>query len=306
MALCPYSSPLRYPGGKRKLARYLCRTFELNGLCDGDYVEPYCGGASVALAMRYGLYAGRIYLNDRDPAVFSFWQSVLYYTEQLCRFVRDTPTTMAQWHRQQQVLRDPDASRLEIGQAAFFLNRTNRSGILTGGVIGGQDQAGECRLDDRFNRKDLVRRIEKVARHEHFFRLYNLDAVTFLNTVVHELDERALVYLDPPYYAKGEGLYARAYARHEHAAVAAAVRQLEVPWVVSYDNVPAIRSLYQGYEAQEFNLHYTAKERYQGGEIMFFSPGLRRPDAAATAQMLPALPPTPAVLKPGSQFSLML
>lgn len=305
-----YRSPLRYPGGKRKLAPYICRVFEMNGLCDGHYVEPFCGGASVALAMLFGQYASRIYLNDRDPAVYAFWHSVLYSTDELLRFVRDTPVTMKQWHRQRQLLVDPDASRLERGQAAFFLNRTNHSGILTGGVVGGQQQDGTCKVDDRFNRVDLSRRIEKVACREYSIRLYNLDAPTFLKTIEPELDICNLVYLDPPYYVKGQGLYANAYERGEHAALADTVGSLRSTlrghWIVSYDNVQPIRTLYQRYESLQFNLHYSAQERYQGGEVMFFSPRLYRPDEATTRAMLPASPP-PAVpaVKAGQQFSLL-
>jgi DNA adenine methylase len=296
MALHPYRSPLRYPGGKRKLAQYICRVFEMNGLCDGHYIEPYCGGASVAWALLAGQYAGRVYLNDADPAVYAFWYCVLYQTDELLRFVRDTPVTMKQWHRQRQILADPSASRLELGQACFFLNRTNRSGILTGGVIGGQQQDGSCQVDDRFNREDLSRRIQKIAYREFQIRLYNLDAPKFLEAIEPEVDICNLIYLDPPYYEKGQGLYANAYGHAEHAAVADMVGKLRSTlrghWIVSYDNVPAIRALYQQYESLEFNLHYSAQTRQAGDEVMFFSPRLYRPEV--TAKMVPVAAPRPA------------
>jgi DNA adenine methylase len=292
----PFRSPLRYPGGKRKVASYLCHLYESNGLNDGCYAEPYAGGASVGLALLFGEYIGRLYLNDLDPGVYAFWASLLDDTEALCRRINEAALTLPEWHRHRAVLLDPDAGRLEKGYAAFFMNRTNRSGILLGGVMGGQQQQGSTKLDDRFHRADLVRRVQKIARYRDRIQLTNLDAVAFLATVAPELGPRSLIYLDPPYYVKGQGLYGCSYGHREHATVAAAVGRLRTPWVVSYDRAPEIMRLYGRFTPLAFQLAYSAQERYDGGEVMFFSPAcayrpLRRPGSCAPCRTPRRSPP---------------
>lgn len=277
MASQPFPSPLRYPGGKRKVANYVRLLFEMNTLMGGHYAEPYAGGSSVALSLLFGEYASRIFINDLDPAVYAFWHSVLNSTEELKRLIHDTPLTMEQWHQQRQIITHADSDILARGFAAFYLNRTNRSGIIMGGVIGGKDQSGNWKLDARFNRPELSRRITKIARYRDRINLTNLDALVFLREIAPEMHDRSLIYLDPPYYVKGQGLYANAYEPHDHADVAAAVAQLETPWLVSYDSAPQIVDLYQQFDTLHYNLTYSAQDRYQGGEVMFFSPDLQRP-----------------------------
>lgn len=301
----PYRSPLRYPGGKRKVAPYISRIIEANKLYDTSYVEPYAGGGSIALALMFGMWSVRTYLNDADPAIYAFWQSCRLESNAMCQLVQDTPLTMDEWYRQREALTAPASSLLQRGFAAFYLNRTNRSGILLGGVMGGKKQAGEITLADRFNRKDLARRIKKIGNYRDRIEVTNLDAVDFLGQIAPRLPKRSLIYLDPPYYVKGQGLYGHSYAPGDHADVAAAVAKLNTPWIVSYDNVPEINRLYQPYEKLDFCLNYSTQDRYQGGEVMFFSPLLTQLDVATTRTMLPAAPPlvVPTV-KVGEQFSL--
>jgi DNA adenine methylase len=274
----PFLSPLRYPGGKRKLAKFMKLLFSENGLLDGEYVEPYAGGASIALALLYGEYARRVHINDLDRAVYAFWHSVLHETEMLCRLVYDTPVTMEEWHKQKAIQGDAGASLISLGFSTFFLNRTNRSGIISGGVIGGKGQAGRWSLDARYNKENLVARIEKVARYKHRICLYNLDAADFIRSVFPRIPNRSLVYLDPPYFVKGQQLlYKNYYEPVDHGTVAELVRSIQQYWVVSYDDMPQIRILYKGYRHLSYSLHYSAQDRYRGAEVMFFCDKLKIP-----------------------------
>jgi DNA adenine methylase len=251
-------------------------------LLDGAYIEPYAGGASVALTVLFEEYASRIYINDLDPAVFAFWHSVLHDTDRLCRIVRDTRVTPRQWSRQQAIYRsDKTVSLPELGFAAFFLNRTNRSGIISsGGMIGGSLQDGPWKLDARYNGRELADRIARVARYRDRIHLSNLDAVLFLKQCAKNVSGRALTYLDPPYYVKGQHLYANHYEDKDHAKIARLLPGLPFPWVVSYDNAPEIRRLYRGWRRVTYTLRYTAAKRQQGAEVMFFSEGLEIPKGA--------------------------
>lgn len=276
-----FLSPLRYPGGKRKLANFVKLVFHKNNLLDGEYVEPFVGGASVALSLLYDEYVRRVHINDLDHSVYAFWYSVLNETEQLCRLINDTPVTIDEWHRQKEIQSGIDVPLLDLGFSTFFLNRTNRSGIISGGVIGGKHQSGEWKLDARYNKSDLIERIKKVARYRKRIRLYNLDASVFIEEVIPQISSQTLIYLDPPYFVKGQQLlYTNFYEPADHKHVAGLVHNIQQFWIVSYDDVPETRRLYEGFKHLDYGLHYSAQNRYQGSEIMFFCDELAVPDVA--------------------------
>ena len=176
-----YVSPLRYPGGKLKVVDYIKRMFEVNDLVGGTYVEPYAGGASVALSLLFSKYAGRIKINDIDRAIYAFWYAVLNETEALCRMIANTPVTMDTWEAQHELQKHKaEADLLELGFSTFFLNRTNRSGILNGGVIGGKNQTGTYKIDARYNKADLIDRIEHIAGYADLIELTSIDAVALI------------------------------------------------------------------------------------------------------------------------------
>jgi len=267
-----------------------------NDLLDGHYVEVYAGGASIAWSLLFEEYVRHVHINDINPAVFAFWSSVLYHTEALCKMVWDTPVSIQSWRRQRNILEDPTChSSLELGFAAFFLNRTNRSGIIRGGVIGGKAQKGAWKLDARFNKHDLVARILRIARYSDRISVYNLDAANMLNTLPPSLPPRSLLYLDPPYYTRGKDLYEHHYSHADHFAISRILTSSSIrPWIVTYDSAPQIIRLYRGYRHVRYDLSYSAHARYSGVEVMFLSDGLvvprvRHPARVCSTDLRPPL-----------------
>ena len=273
-------SPLRYPGGKGKLSKYMAAIVRANGLSDGRYIEPYAGGAGVAWELLLTGVVRRVLINDISPQVFAFWTSVLRHTDELCRRIRNVPLSVEQWDRQREIFRRPEAaSTIDLGVSCFYLNRTNRSGILNGGLIGGRNQEGKWRMDARFNREDLIRRIAKIADCAGRIEVTRVDAVEFLRERSGSLSKKDLIYVDPPYFEKGRMLYYDAYRPDDHAAVAALLAELEGPsWVVSYDDVDAIRRLYAFAPRIQYTIGYSARSRRYGREVMFFSKGMAVPE----------------------------
>jgi len=271
-----FYTPLRYPGGKGKLSGYIKSIFEMNDLCDGHYVEPYAGGAGVALEMLMLEYASHIHINDIDHAIYAFWHSVLNDTEELCSKISRTRVSMNQWRLCKEIYHNPEAyTLLERGFATFFLNRTNRSGILKGGVIGGNAQSGKWKLDVRYNKKDLIARVKKVAQYKDRISLYSKDAAELLIEICPSLPENTLIYLDPPYYVKGKGLYRNFYSHDDHASIEKTLERINnVKWLVSYDNVPEIHEIYKGYDRKTYSLSYTAQNKTQGSEVIIYGPEL--------------------------------
>ena len=273
-------SPLRYPGGKGKLSKFMAAIVRANGLSDGRYIEPYAGGAGVAWELLITGVVRRVLINDISPQVFAFWTSVLSHTDEFCRRIQDIPLSVEEWDRQKEVFRRPeDASTIELGVSCFYLNRTNRSGILNGGLIGGRNQKGKWRMDARFNREDLIHRITKIADCAGRIEVTCADAVEFLREKSGDFGKKDLIYIDPPYFEKGRLLYYDAYEPDDHAAVAELLAELEGPsWVVSYDDVDAIRSLYAFAPRLQYTIGYSARSRMRGREVMFFSKGMAVPE----------------------------
>jgi DNA adenine methylase len=273
-----FNTPLRYPGGKGRLTQFVADLVESNGLTGCHYVEPYAGGAGIAITLLYLEYASHIHLNDLNRSVHAFWGSVLNEPDELCRLVRDTVPTIDEWYRQRAVQADANASPLALGFSTFFLNRTNRSGIMKGGVIGGKDQLGKWKLDARLNAKELARRIEKIASFASRISLYNLDATNMIKTVLPKLPQSTMIYFDPPYYVKGKGLYEDHYKHEDHAMIAELVMSSVMqPWIVSYDNVKSIRDLYKSKRQTTFGIRYSAGTRCEGSEVMVFCDALNIP-----------------------------
>jgi DNA adenine methylase len=273
-------TPLRYPGGKAKLAAFVKKLMEKNQLLDGEYVEPYAGGAAIALELLFHEYVSRVHINDVSRPVHAFWKAVLDHTDALCKLVRDTPLTVKAWDKQRRIMEQPkEHDALGLGFATFFLNRTNRSGILNGGIIGGRDQTGPWKIDARYNAPELVNRIQSIASMKGQIKLTRQDALKFLKSRVEKWPEKTLIYLDPPYYLKGRDLYYDFYNPEDHASVAEFVQTsiTKQKWIVSYDNALAIRKLYKGSPHIVYDIGYSARSASQGSEIMFFGEGIRVP-----------------------------
>jgi len=213
------NTPLRYPGGKAKFAPVIKHIIEKNNL-HGHYVEPYAGGAGVALDLLFSGYCTDIHINDLDLAIYYFWKSITEQTEDFIRLANDTKVTIEEWHKQKNILKEKEnISPLEYGFAAFFLNRTNRSGILKAGVIGGLNQTGNYKLDSRFNKADLIQRIERIGSVAKHIHVTNFDTEEWLSTLDDNIPANSLIYLDPPYYEKGQGLYRNYYQHKDHVAI---------------------------------------------------------------------------------------
>lgn len=280
-------TPLRYPGGKGKLAGFVKALLKANSLLDGEYVEPYAGGAAIALELLLHEYVTRIHINDVSRPIYAFWKSVLSYTDELCGLIRDVPLTVKEWDMQKSVLSHPeDHDDLALGFATFYLNRTNRSGILNGGIIGGRDQTGPWKIDARFNGPELITRITAIARMRSRISLTQKDALKFLTAGSRKWPDKTLIYLDPPYFVKGRELYHDFYQPGDHANVAKFVvgGRLRQRWMVSYDNVKQIRSLYAAARHVTYDIGYSARSARTGSEVMFFSDGLKIPPDLGTVR----------------------
>ena len=274
-------TPLRYPGGKARFAPFIASVMKMNGLVGGHYLEPYAGGAGVALELLYHGHASHVHINDLDPAIHAFWAAVTTEPDELLNLLAVTPVNIEQWFKWRSILRgEVSVSLVERGFATLFMNRTNRSGILKGGVIGGMAQSGDYKLDARFKKDVLSARIKKIAERASQITVHCEDALTLLQRCGQLLPKKSLIYLDPPYYVKGQGLYRNFYKHEDHLNIAKELqsKKFSRPWVVSYDNASEICEMYQFSHGLTYGLNYTAQKRYVGNEVMFFNNKLLVPE----------------------------
>jgi DNA adenine methylase len=273
-------SPLRYPGGKGLLSQYLTNIVNLNSLRGGTYYELYAGGAGAALNLLFNNIASRIVINDADYRIYSFWHSILYQTDQFISLIDRCEITIDEWHKQENIYKNtPTESLLNVGFATFFLNRTNRSGILhKAGPIGGMLQDGNYLMDARFNKLELKRRILAIAGRKEDIDLFNQTAEAFIQNLTIKQNSKSFFYLDPPYYNKGKDLYFNNYSHSQHVNLANLLKKNKLKnWLVSYDNTPEIRKMYTSFQKAAFNLNYSLQVKREGSELLIFSDNLKIP-----------------------------
>ena len=265
-----YYSPLRYPGGKTVLFPFFEQKIAESGLRDVTYVEPFAGGAGAAIALLFSEVVDRIVINDLDKALYAFWRSAIFDSERFIEAIRSTPVTVKEWRKQKELYEDKRAKRFERGFATFYLNRTNVSGILNGGPIGGLDQTGKWKVDARYNREGLIQRIQELAEYRTRITVTNEDGVDLVGKYLRQ--KNTFVYLDPPYYEKAADLYLNFYVQRDHARLAKKLNaHADAPWLLTYDDHPEILQLYPNRRTLNFSLSYNAYERRHGREVMILS-----------------------------------
>lgn len=269
-------SPLRYPGGKTSLWSMIANIIVTNALGQCHYVEPYAGGSGLALSLLFKGFVNELHLNDIDRSIYCFWQAILHNTDEFITKLKKTPITMDEWYKQRLIqCNKSNVDDFDLAFSSFFLNRTNRSGILNAGMIGGYAQDGAYTLDCRFNKERLIEKIKQIQNLKDNIHFYNMDAIDFINKTCSNIPQHNIFYcIDPPYFGKGKTLYTNAYAPDDHAKLAKLLIKLNVPWVLTYDDVPEIKNLYRNKRQYHFNLNYSAAHKRVGTELLIASDNL--------------------------------
>lgn len=267
-----YYSPLRYPGGKGRLAPFMKLLIQKTGHTGGVYIEPFAGGAGIAIDCLLNSIVSEIVINDLDKGIYSFWRSILNDTERFVNDIMTVPLNIDEWEKQRQIyLTNNQEYSYELGFATFYLNRTNRSGIITGGVIGGKEQSGKWTLDVRFNRDALAARVCDLAAHKSQIHIYNKDISSFLSHHIERYAGNTMVYFDPPYYEKGRELYLNFFRHTDHVRIRSEIERLRnVDWIITYDDCPEILDLYSGHICRRIQWNYSAARKRTVNEIMIF------------------------------------
>jgi DNA adenine methylase len=272
--LRPMASPLRYPGGKGSLYGRLRGLIRDSGLAGCTYVEPYAGGAGAGLALLVTGQVDRVVINDLDPAIYAFWSMLVTDPERLIRRIKDVDLSVAEWKRQRKVYLESDPEDVDaLGFATFYLNRTNHSGVLNAGPIGGLDQSGAYKIDARFNRLELTERIRVLGLYADKIAVTSLDGVEVIRK--YGKRRKVFIYADPPYFEKAGSLYLNAFGEDDHEKLAGVLNgRAAGTWLLTYDDVPRVHELYSERRRRTFNLHYSAHRVMKATEIAILSDSL--------------------------------
>ena len=271
-----FVSPFRYPGGKTRLANFLAEAIEKNFTEENKskiiLVEPYAGGAGAALSLLFAGQVNRIIINDFDSAIYAFWENALFNSEYLIERILEVKITIEEWKRQKEIYNRALSSDRELAFATLFLNRTNRSGIIEGGPIGGMEQSGDWKLDARFTKSTIIKRLEKIKRFKNKIKVYNLDGISLLKKIERRKNmSNDFIFLDPPYYQKGKLLYLNHYENNDHEKLRKFLQDSSLKWIMTYDDVSYIRKLYAKMRKRKFTIWHSAYQSKVGKEIMIFS-----------------------------------
>ena len=265
-------TPLRYPGGKTSLFEFFDSVIKEHELKNVTYIEPFAGGAGAAVSLLLLERVQRIVINDYDKAIYSFWKAITERNDDFLNLIENTPVTVEEWQRQKQIYKNCDADNfIELGFATFFLNRTNRSGILNAGPIGGKSQSGEWKIDARYNKENLKEKIRLIGVYADRITVLNMDGGEVIDRYAD--DESAFFYIDPPYFIKGADLYLNAFKYDDHSRLSKTIHKYpRAKWLLSYDNEQAIINLYPKFNRSIFDLKYSAHQNSRlGSELMVFS-----------------------------------
>ena len=268
-------TPFRYPGGKA----FLCP--EIERRIDGCapvrpkfYAEPYAGGAGAAIKLLATNAVERIYLNDFDWRIYSAWQSIIAQPARFIDRIGSIGLDVETWQTQREIVYEADSNRddpFDVGFAAFFLNRTNRSGIIVGaGPIGGYGQTGTWKIDARFPRTALAARVKWISEQADRIVLSNKDGLQFLRETSAAVGMDTYFFIDPPYVNAGSRLYMNAMSEMLHLNLAKfLITTKQMPnWLVTYDDAPLVREAYRDAIIEDLGVKYSLQRKRAASELL--------------------------------------
>lgn len=267
-------SPLRYPGGKTQLAPYVKHLMDLNNT-KKIYIEPFAGGFGVALKLLFDGEVEQVVMNDYDPSIYAIWNAILNCNKELIDLINSTPVTLKEWYKQKDLYETfkNDPNSMENAFATLFLNRTNVSGIINAGPIGGTSQHGKYKIDCRFNKKNLISKINNIYKYKDRITLYNLDANVFIKNELGKFPiDGTFIFYDPPYFKQGKNLYMSFINKEDHSTLSDNIINFstQYKWIVTYDDEEYIHNLYKSHaKSFKYYLRYYANKKRIAKELLF-------------------------------------
>lgn len=273
-------SPLRYPGGKTQLSKFVNNLIQVNNLNKPVYCEPFSGGFGAGMELLFSDSVESVIINDYDLGIYSVWFAILHESDRLSDLISKTPVSIQEWNNQKEIYRLNMVSNkysIELAFATLFLNRTNISGIIGGGPIGGKSQKAKYLIDCRFNKSALIEKIKSISAYSKKIELHNLEANKLISDILLKMDPNNLfIFFDPPYYKQGKNLYTNFFNHENHVELKNNIQKLDdFKWITTYDYDPNIKDIYSNYKSMEYKIRYSANKVRKEKEYLFHSPSTK-------------------------------
>lgn len=250
-------SPLRYPGGKSRALKQILPLIPPN---ISEFREPFVGGGSVYFAVR-SIFQNHIksyWINDLNYDLYCFWKQTRDNVSELVETLTDTKanynngrTLFAELTEDKDLLSQDREMLSEFERAVrfFVLNRITFSGIVDSG---GYSQAA---YEKRFTNSSIMR----VKMISPYLSKVKITCGDYTDALFHDAED-VFIFLDPPYWKATESkLYGTRGTLHtsfDHAQFAKNMKKCHHKWLITYDDSPVIRELFDFAEIQEWTLQY--------------------------------------------------
>lgn len=270
------ASPFRYPGGKGFLTPFLAEELTLRfPTTKPRFAEPYCGGAGAATNLLLDGKVEFLYLNDADIRIYSAWRAIVNETERFISAIYENSATIKNWERFLRILHDADDKyNFDVGFAAFFINRTSRSGVLLGsGPIGGYNQDGNWKIDARYYKDSLAKRVRALGLRRDSIQISNMDGLEFCRSLQKKFVlDQTFLFIDPPYVKAGSRLYHDGMTTAKHNSLAEWLVENNAPhWLLTYDDHPIVRENYSALQNLRLDVRYSLGRRRTESELLYMS-----------------------------------
>jgi DNA adenine methylase len=281
----------RYPGGKSKLRNSISEHLNVyaNKL-DLEYREPFFGGGSVGLKfISDNPQWKKVWINDKDLGVANLWTSVIRFPNELKKMVQDFKPSIEIFDKYKLELLSnstvsQNASEIVLhGFKKLAIHQISYSGLGTksGGPLGGREQKSKYKIDCRWSPDYICKKIDKLHNQFSKLEIKHQSCTSFDFEDLVNSTENSFIYLDPPYYIKGNELYQFGFTKEDHKKMADVLKYTNHPWILSYDDCPEVRRLYSWAEINIIYVNYsiTATKDKQSGnrfsrnksELLIFS-----------------------------------
>jgi DNA adenine methylase len=271
----------RYPGGKSKLKSRIA--FKLNEVsCDNnlEYREPFFGGGSIGLLILQNRpNLKKVWINDFDLGISSLWTTLIKRPDLLKMYVGKFEPSVELFDNYKQELTATELPTLtsdedvaDFGFKKLAIHQISYSGLGTksGGPLGGRDQKSEYKIDCRWSPHYICKKIDILNQLFSQYIIKNNVCTNYdFAEIINDTTNDALIYLDPPYYNKGNDLYQHGFTEDDHRRLADCLKKTKHEWVLSYDECPEIRKYYDWASIEEIagvNYSITASKDKNTGE----------------------------------------
>ena len=226
-------SPFSRMGGKSKLAERLIKMFPKDYKV---FVEPFVGAGNVFFRLpdREGV---KYYINDKDPMVYKIMKALRDNPK-----FNDTIDRRALSREQFDKLKKKGKKRTAQEDISFIKNSFFGQARSYQNPSEGVDRQMAIKTDYSKHHEKLN---DVTITNEDFAKVINR----------HKNNPDAFFYLDPPYFGAEMEKYYPDYVKPDQ--IANALKGVKGKWMVSYNNVPAVRKAFKGYKIRTITTKYS-------------------------------------------------